>query len=133
MGTPQEPELRKVRVGDSEMILCRLADGEVVAFGTHCPHQGTDLMEASFFDGNLRCPHHLYLYDPRTGENVVPSRDARPENLWNAPPRLPADLYLCAPTRSTENRRCARAYTPLQNVRVPGEARTNYTCYRSAC
>jgi nitrite reductase/ring-hydroxylating ferredoxin subunit/predicted secreted protein len=86
MGTPQEPELRKVRVGDSEMILCRLTDGEVVAFGTRCPHQGTDLMEASFFDGNLRCPHHLYLYDPRTGENVVPSRDARPENLWKLKP-----------------------------------------------
>ena len=86
MGTPQEPALRKVRVGDSEMILCRLTDGEVVAFGTRCPHQGTDLMAASFFDDRLRCPHHLYLYDPRTGENVVPSRDARPDNLWKLKP-----------------------------------------------
>ncbi len=85
-GTPQEPVLRRVRVGDSDVILCRLADGEVVAFGTRCPHQGTDLMAASFFDGNLRCPHHLYLYDPRSGENVVPSRDARPENLWKLKP-----------------------------------------------
>jgi nitrite reductase/ring-hydroxylating ferredoxin subunit/predicted secreted protein len=86
LGTPQEPELRKVRVGDSEMILCRLSDGQVVAFGTRCPHQGTDLMEASFFDDRLRCPHHLYLYDPRTGENVIPSHDARPENLWKLKP-----------------------------------------------
>ena len=85
-GTPQEPVLRKVQVGDSEVLLCRLSDGEVVAFGTRCPHQGTDLLEASFFDGRLRCPHHLYLYDPRSGENVIPSRDARPENLWKLKP-----------------------------------------------
>ena len=85
-GTPQAPVLRHVRVGDSEVILCRLDDGELVAFGTRCPHQGTDLMGASFFDGNLRCPHHLYLYDPRSGENVVPSRDARPESLWKLKP-----------------------------------------------
>ena len=85
-GTPQEPALRRVRVGDSEVILCRLADGEVVAFGTRCPHQGTDLMQASFFDDKLRCPHHLYLYDPRSGENVVPARDARPETLWKLKP-----------------------------------------------
>ena len=85
-GTPQEPVLRRVRAGDSEVILCRLTDGEVVAFATHCPHQGTDLMQASFFDDNLRCPHHLYLYDPRSGENVIPARDARPENLWKLKP-----------------------------------------------
>ena len=85
-GTPQEPVLRRVRVGDSEVILCRLADGDVVAFATRCPHQGTDLMQASFFDDKLRCPHHLYLYDPRSGENVIPARDARPENLWKLKP-----------------------------------------------
>ena len=86
IGTPQEPGLQSVRVGDSDVLLCRLTDGEVVAFATRCPHQGTDLLEASFFDGRLRCPHHLYLYDPRTGENVLPARDARPENLWKLKP-----------------------------------------------
>lgn len=85
-GTPQEPGLHRARVGDSEVLLCRLADGQVVAFATRCPHQGTDLLEASFFDGQLRCPHHLYLYDPLTGENVIPARDARPENLWKLKP-----------------------------------------------
>ncbi len=86
VGTPQEPELRRVSVGATEMILVRLTDGAVVAFTSRCPHQGTDLGEASFFDGRLRCPYHLYLYDPRTGENVVPARDARPENLWKLKP-----------------------------------------------
>lgn len=86
VGTPQEPELRLVSVGTEEMIVVRLTDGEVVAFTSRCPHQGTDLLDASFFDEQLRCPHHLYLYDPRTGENVVPARDARPENLWKLRP-----------------------------------------------
>jgi nitrite reductase/ring-hydroxylating ferredoxin subunit/predicted secreted protein len=86
VGTPQEPELRQVAVGTTEVILVRLTDGEVVAFAGRCPHQDTDLMDASFFDGRLRCPHHLYLYDPRTGENVVPAHDAKPENLWKLKP-----------------------------------------------
>jgi nitrite reductase/ring-hydroxylating ferredoxin subunit/predicted secreted protein len=86
LGTPQEPELRLVQIGDQEVILVRLADGGVAAFASHCPHQATDLLDASFFDGLLRCPQHLYLYDPRTGENVIPARDARPENLWKLRP-----------------------------------------------
>ncbi|MFN2608485.1 MAG: Rieske 2Fe-2S domain-containing protein [Acidimicrobiales bacterium] len=85
-GTPQEPALRLVSVGTSQLILTRLSGGEVVAFASRCPHQGTDLMDASFFDGRLRCPYHLYLYDPHTGENVVPAADARPENLWKLRP-----------------------------------------------
>ncbi len=90
LGTPQEPELRLVRVGEHEVMLVRLEDGTVAAVASHCPHQGTELSDASFFDGLLRCPRHLYLYDPRTGENVVPARDARPENLWKlAPGYLP--------------------------------------------
>ncbi len=86
IGTPQEPELRLVSVGTTEMIVVRLTDGEVVAFTNRCPHQGTDLADASFFDGQLRCPYHLYLYDPRTGENLVPAHDAKPENLWKLKP-----------------------------------------------
>ena len=85
-GTPQEPELRLVRVGSQDVILVRLEDGTVAGVAGHCPHQGTELTDASFFDGLLRCPRHLYLYDPRTGENVVPARDARPENLWKLCP-----------------------------------------------
>ena len=85
-GTPQEPELRLVQVGSHEVMLVRLEDGTLAAVAGHCPHQGTDLSDASFFDGLLRCPRHLYLYDPHTGENVVPARDARPENLWKLRP-----------------------------------------------
>jgi len=47
VGTPQEPELRLVSVGTTEVIVVRLADGEVVAFTSRCPHQGTDLTDRS--------------------------------------------------------------------------------------
>lgn len=85
-GTPNRPEIHHARVGESEVLLARLADGEVVAFDAKCPHQGTSLDGATVWDGNLRCPRHLYLYDPRTGENVLPAREADPKTLWKLRP-----------------------------------------------
>ncbi|HEX2192780.1 MAG TPA: Rieske 2Fe-2S domain-containing protein [Acidimicrobiales bacterium] len=113
LGTPQEPELRLVRVGDQEVMLVRLEDGTVAGVASHCPHQGTELADASFFDGLLRCPRHLYLYDPRTGENVVPARDARPENLWKLAPG-----YL--PTYRVEERDGWIWVAPLPSPPPPG-------------
>jgi nitrite reductase/ring-hydroxylating ferredoxin subunit/predicted secreted protein len=84
--TPGEPRLKMVTVGDSDVILGRLSGGPVVAFAATCPHQDTHLEGATFFDGRVRCPLHVYLYDPRTGENVVPARDADPANLWKLKP-----------------------------------------------
>lgn len=81
-----EPQIRRVRVGRTSVLVSRLADGVVVAFGATCPHQDTPLEAATFWDGHLRCALHNYLYDPRTGENVLPRRDARPENLWKLKP-----------------------------------------------
>lgn len=85
-GTENRPEIRRARFGASEVLLARLAGGDVVAFHTRCPHQDTSLEEATLWDGNLRCPRHLYLYDPRTGENVLPARDAREGTLWKLKP-----------------------------------------------
>jgi len=85
-GEAAAPALVRARVGDADVLLCRLEDGAVVAFCATCPHQETSLEEASFFDGKLRCARHLYLYDPRTGENVIPAREARPESLWKLKP-----------------------------------------------
>jgi nitrite reductase/ring-hydroxylating ferredoxin subunit len=79
-------EIRRVRVGESHVLVARLASGEVVAFGPSCPHQFTELDEATIWDGNLRCPRHSYLFDTRTGENVHPRREARVENLWKLRP-----------------------------------------------
>ena len=85
-GTATLPQIRRMRVGQTEMLLARLNDGEVVAFDTTCPHQATSLEDATEWDGNLRCPRHLYLYDPRSGENILPAREARPATLWKLKP-----------------------------------------------
>lgn len=84
--TPGEPRLKMVTVAGTDVILGRLSTGPVVAFSARCPHQDTHLEGATFFDGRVRCPLHVYLYDPRTGENIVPARDANPANLWKLKP-----------------------------------------------
>jgi len=84
--TPGEPRLKMVTVAGTDVLLGRLAGGPVIAFSATCPHQQTHLEGATFFDGRVRCPLHVYLYDPQTGENVVPARDADPANLWKLKP-----------------------------------------------
>jgi nitrite reductase/ring-hydroxylating ferredoxin subunit len=81
-----QTEIRRVRVGDGHVLVARLRSGEVVAFGPSCPHQFTELDEATIWDGNLRCPRHSYLFDTRTGENIHPRREAKVENLWKLRP-----------------------------------------------
>ncbi len=89
-GEAGDTEIRRVRAGDHDVLLARRSDGRVVAFGALCPHQMTPLEDATFWDGQVRCPRHNYLYDPQSGENVLPRRDCRPENLWKlAPGYLP--------------------------------------------
>ena len=92
-----DSQVHEVLVGDKTVLVGRLKDGQVVAFGASCPHEMTDLRSATFVDGNLRCPRHNYMYDPRSGENVIPARVARPENLWKLHPG-----YL--PTHAVEER-----------------------------
>ena len=84
--TPGEPRLAMVTVGGTDVLLGRLTGGKVIAFAAHCPHQQTHLEGATFFDGRVRCPLHVYLYDPQTGENIVPARDCKPANLWKLKP-----------------------------------------------
>jgi nitrite reductase/ring-hydroxylating ferredoxin subunit/predicted secreted protein len=84
--SPGEPNIRRVTVEGVDVLLGRLAGGPVVAFAARCPHQQTNLEDATFFDGLVRCPLHVYLYDPRTGANVLPARDAEPASLWKLKP-----------------------------------------------
>lgn len=86
VGTPGEPGFHQVTVGRSDVLVTRLPDGAVVAFSAECPHQATPLDVATFFEGKLRCGRHLYLYDLRTGENLLPARDASPEALRRLKP-----------------------------------------------
>ncbi|MDQ6727406.1 MAG: protease inhibitor I42 family protein [Actinomycetota bacterium] len=84
--TPGEPNIRRVTVEGVDVLLGRLTGGPVVAFAARCPHQQTNLEDATFFDGLVRCPLHVYLYDPQTGANVLPARDADPASLWKLKP-----------------------------------------------
>lgn len=89
-GEAGDTDIRALRAGESDVLVARLGDGRVVAFAPLCPHQSTELTEATFWDGQVRCPRHNYLYDPHSGENVLPRRDCRLENLWKlAPGYLP--------------------------------------------
>ena len=95
--SPGAPNLRRVTVRGVEVLLGRLSGGPVVAFGARCPHQQTDLGGATLFGGLVQCPLHLYLYDPRTGENVRPARGADPADLWKLKPG-------CLPVHPVEER-----------------------------
>ena len=74
------------RLGPWPVLLGRLSDGQAVAFGSRCPHQDTPLAEAGIWDDKVRCRQHQYLYDPHTGENVIPARTAPRQNLWKLRP-----------------------------------------------
>jgi nitrite reductase/ring-hydroxylating ferredoxin subunit len=76
------PGFVRAEAGGGPVLVTRLSDGSVVAFGTICPHQGMALDEGSLWEDEVECPHHHYTYDPRTGENrfpkqVVAARKAR--------------------------------------------------------
>lgn len=79
-------QIRRVRVREGHVLVARLDDGRVVAFAPRCPHQVTALDDATISDGRMRCPKHGYIYDTATGENVHPTRDNPPEDLWKLKP-----------------------------------------------
>ncbi|HVE47880.1 MAG TPA: Rieske 2Fe-2S domain-containing protein [Acidimicrobiales bacterium] len=83
---PGEPHLRGAKVGRAEVLMVRLESGAVAAFAAYCPHQGTPLDGATLFDDSLRCPRHVFLYDLKTGENLVPARVNKPETLCKLKP-----------------------------------------------
>ncbi|HVF13829.1 MAG TPA: Rieske 2Fe-2S domain-containing protein [Acidimicrobiales bacterium] len=80
-------QIRRIRMGEGHVMVARLLDGRLVAFGPSCPHQLTPLDDATLRDGVMRCPRHGYQYDATTGANVFPTRDASPENLWKLKPK----------------------------------------------
>lgn len=42
-------------------------DGEILAIGNVCPHQGAPLADGFQEDGLVECPMHGWLFDVRTG------------------------------------------------------------------
>jgi 3-phenylpropionate/trans-cinnamate dioxygenase ferredoxin subunit len=54
-------------------------DGEYYAFLATCPHRGGPLDQGHLWGFEIDCPHHHYMFDVRTGENVFPRRVFPPE------------------------------------------------------
>ena len=77
---------RRATVAGADVLIARLPEGRVVAFAAACPHQRTDLADATLGEGRVRCRLHLYEYDLETGENVVPARDLDRAELRKAAP-----------------------------------------------
>lgn len=75
------PTIREVEVEGYRVLVTRLPSGEVAAFATFCPHLGTPLQRATLVGEHLRCPQHRYVYDLRSGRNVVPTDRASSKEL----------------------------------------------------
>ena len=82
--------LRKVRAGDSMVLLARLEDGALAATAVTCPHEGADLSQGEVYMGAIDCPRHHYLYDLQSGRNRYPY-DVFPADL--AAKLAPLALY----------------------------------------
>lgn len=76
-----QPAVREVTVASQRVLVTRLASGEAVAFARFCPHLGTPLHRATLCGDAIRCAQHRYVYDARTGHNIVPARDVSPDEL----------------------------------------------------
>lgn len=59
--------LTKVRVGDQDVCLARVADGEVRALLDPCPHEGYSLSGGELVGCAVECPMHASRFDLRTG------------------------------------------------------------------
>jgi toluene monooxygenase system ferredoxin subunit len=49
-------------------------DGEIHAYDSACPHQGTALSADDYDEGVLTCPAHMWEFDARTGRGINPRR-----------------------------------------------------------
>ena len=65
--------IRGVEASGRRLAIANVA-GECFAFLAACPHQAGPLDEGTLWGYDLDCPHHHYLYDVRTGENLFPRR-----------------------------------------------------------
>ncbi|MGN7759854.1 nitrite reductase small subunit NirD [Paenibacillus sp. 22594] len=63
---------RIVRMGDKEIALFRLSDGEVLAVENKCPHKGGVLSEGMVCGSKVHCPLHDWRIDLRSGAVQAP-------------------------------------------------------------
>ena len=71
--------MRRVQLGNADVILCRSDDGALSAFHNSCRHRGSELCRAAVepLGKLIRCPYHAWAYDARDGR-LVATGPARP-------------------------------------------------------
>jgi nitrite reductase/ring-hydroxylating ferredoxin subunit len=69
-------QLQRVDLNDVRIVLARVGD-TVYACGDTCAHQGGPLSQGRLSGTRLACPWHGWMYDVRTGQCLMPGRNAR--------------------------------------------------------
>ncbi|RUT10799.1 pyridine nucleotide-disulfide oxidoreductase [Chroococcidiopsis cubana SAG 39.79] len=67
----QNGEMRQVSVGETDVLLVRLAD-KYYALGAYCTHYQAPLAEGVLCDNHVVCPWHNAYFDLTTGEQQEP-------------------------------------------------------------
>lgn len=63
---------KTVRIGDMELALFRLKNGEFYAIENRCPHKGGVLVEGMVSGQHVFCPMHDWKIDVTTGKVQEP-------------------------------------------------------------
>lgn len=88
-------EGRVYRVGEKEVAVFRLRNGEVYASDARCPHRGGPLADGLVGDGRVICPLHGFTFDLATG--CASSADCPPLATYRAFVDAPGDVLLETP------------------------------------
>lgn len=75
-------EVKYINYCGREVIVFRAADGKVYALHAYCSHMGANLGIGGKVKGNcIECPFHGWVFDGRTGDCVVSSRNLAPKQV----------------------------------------------------
>jgi nitrite reductase (NADH) small subunit len=69
---------RTFKVGDTEIALFRLSDGNVLAVENKCPHKGGALSEGMVCGSKVHCPLHDWRIDLYSGQVQAPDTGCVP-------------------------------------------------------
>ena len=75
IGDVSENGVIAVRVGEREIALYRLPDGEFRATDNVCTHEYAQLSDGWFENGEIECPLHAARFDVRTGKALCAPAD----------------------------------------------------------
>lgn len=58
---------------ETELVVARFANGEILAADVACPHKGARLSNGCFREGQLMCPYHGWTFDAQGACQSIPS------------------------------------------------------------